>query len=93
MTWCPIHYALQHILVSYISNVYHSSVFFHRFFGLMPSLCSEDNVLATKLVSFYPNNKDVPTHNAVIAMFNASNGVPEVVGIKIQNKFIYITFL
>ncbi|XP_063444260.1 ketimine reductase mu-crystallin-like isoform X2 [Mytilus trossulus] len=48
------------------------------FFGLMPSLCSEDNVLATKLVSFYPNNKDFPTHNAVIAMFNASNGVPEV---------------
>ncbi|XP_063444259.1 ketimine reductase mu-crystallin-like isoform X1 [Mytilus trossulus] len=49
------------------------------FFGLMPSLCSEDNVLATKLVSFYPNNKDFPTHNAVIAMFNASNGVPEVI--------------
>lgn len=59
----------------------------------MPSLCSEDNVLATKLVSFYPNNKDVPTHNAVIAMFNASNGVPEVVGIKKQNKFIYVTFI
>lgn len=49
------------------------------FFGHMPSLCSEDNMLATKLVTFYPNNTDSPTHNAIIVLFNASNGVPEVI--------------
>ena len=54
---------------------------YFRFLGHMPSLCSEDNMLATKLVTFYPNNIDSPTHTAIIVLFNASNGVPEVVGI------------
>jgi ornithine cyclodeaminase/alanine dehydrogenase-like protein (mu-crystallin family) len=32
--------------------------------------------MGVKLVSFFPNNKDVPTHHAVIALFRAETGEP-----------------
>lgn len=45
----------------------------------MPAYSSTDQALAVKLVTFYPQNTDVPTHNAIIAVFNSHNGIPEVV--------------
>lgn len=47
------------------------------FLGVMPAYSPEQGALATKLVTFFPKNKDVPTHNAVIVMFNPDTGVPE----------------
>ncbi|OWF46494.1 Thiomorpholine-carboxylate dehydrogenase [Mizuhopecten yessoensis] len=47
------------------------------FLGVMPAYSQEQGALATKLVTFFPNNKDVPTHNAIIVMFNPDSGVPE----------------
>ncbi|KAK3089442.1 hypothetical protein FSP39_003629 [Pinctada imbricata] len=47
------------------------------FLGIMPAYSSQDQALAAKLVTFFPHNTDVPTHNAVIVVFNTSTGVPE----------------
>ncbi|XP_033746700.1 ketimine reductase mu-crystallin-like [Pecten maximus] len=47
------------------------------FLGVMPAYSPDQEALATKLVTFFPNNKDAPTHNAVIVMFNPDSGVPE----------------
>lgn len=40
----------------------------------MPGYSATDDALATKLVSFYPNNSDLPTHQAWIMLFDPSNG-------------------
>ncbi|CAH1795133.1 unnamed protein product [Owenia fusiformis] len=45
------------------------------FFGLMPAYSEKDDALAAKLVGFYPENKDVATHQAHILLFEPSNGV------------------
>ncbi|XP_060066907.1 ketimine reductase mu-crystallin-like [Ylistrum balloti] len=47
------------------------------FLGVMPAYSPEQEALATKLVTFFPNNKNIPTHHAVIVMFNPDSGVPE----------------
>ncbi|XP_022319189.2 ketimine reductase mu-crystallin-like [Crassostrea virginica] len=49
------------------------------FLGVMPAYSSSSNALGVKLVTFYPQNKDVPTHNAIITLFNSQNGIPEVI--------------
>ncbi|CAL1526308.1 unnamed protein product [Lymnaea stagnalis] len=46
------------------------------FLGCMPVYSREDDVLATKIVSFFPRNKDVPTHHAVVLVLCAQTGVP-----------------
>lgn len=43
------------------------------FFGLMPAY---HGVLGAKLVTFYPTNKDIPTHNALIVLFRPETGEP-----------------
>lgn len=43
------------------------------FFGLMPAY---NGSLGAKLVTFYPNNKGVPTHHAMILLFKAETGEP-----------------
>src|SRR5262249_46087153 len=40
--------------------------------GYVPSL----DVLAAKLVSVFPRNRDLPTHQAVIAVFDPRTGTP-----------------
>jgi ornithine cyclodeaminase/alanine dehydrogenase-like protein (mu-crystallin family) len=45
----------------------------------MPAYSSEDEALATKLVTFFPQNTGVPTHHAIIAVFNSKTGIPEIV--------------
>lgn len=45
-------------------------------FGLMPAYTGE--VLGAKLVTFYPRNNQVPTHNAVIQLFRPETGEPQV---------------
>lgn len=40
----------------------------------MPGYSATDDALGTKLVSFYPNNSDLPTHQAWIMLFDPSNG-------------------
>src|SRR6478609_523897 len=43
------------------------------FFGVMPA-CGR--ALGAKLVTFYPQNKDVPTHHAMILLFRPETGEP-----------------
>jgi ornithine cyclodeaminase/alanine dehydrogenase-like protein (mu-crystallin family) len=43
------------------------------FFGVMPA--SGDS-MGIKMVTFYPNNTELPTHMAVIALFNPKTGEP-----------------
>jgi alanine dehydrogenase len=46
----------------------------HRgYFGAMPAYTG---ALGAKLVTFYPENRDVPTHHALIALFRPENGEP-----------------
>ena len=40
----------------------------------MPAYSENDNAMACKLVNFYPENKEFPTHQAVILLFEPSNG-------------------
>ncbi|GFR74352.1 ketimine reductase mu-crystallin [Elysia marginata] len=42
----------------------------------MPVYIEADQLLVTKLVTFFPKNESVPKHNAIIAVFNANTGVP-----------------
>ncbi|BFZ03493.1 hypothetical protein BsWGS_06532 [Bradybaena similaris] len=49
------------------------------FLGCMPVYSEVDNILATKLVTFFPNNKGDPTHNAVVMVFSAETGVPKAI--------------
>ncbi len=44
------------------------------FFGSMPAYGA--GALGAKLVTFYPNNKEVPTHNGMILLFDPETGVP-----------------
>src|SRR5437899_1662630 len=44
------------------------------FLGLMPAYTGA--ALGAKLVSFYPLNTDVPTHHAVIQLFQPQTGEP-----------------
>jgi alanine dehydrogenase len=43
------------------------------FFGVMPAF---GGALGAKLVTFYPNNKGVPTHHAMILLFRPETGEP-----------------
>ncbi|RUS81083.1 hypothetical protein EGW08_011169 [Elysia chlorotica] len=49
------------------------------FLGCMPVYVEADQLLVTKLVTFFPKNKDVPTHNAIIVVFSANTGVPRAI--------------
>src|SRR5262245_37775974 len=46
---------------------------FQGFLGVMPA---HDGALGTKLVTFYPRNRGVPTHHAVILLFKPETGEP-----------------
>ena len=43
------------------------------FFGMMPA---SGESMGIKLVTFYPNNTELPTHMAVIALFDPKTGAP-----------------
>ncbi len=43
------------------------------FFGVMPAYAG---ALGAKLVTFYPNNNNVPTHHAVVLLFKPETGEP-----------------
>src|SRR5262245_12324436 len=43
------------------------------FFGVMPAY---NGSLGAKLVTFFPNNRDVHTHNAVVVLFRPETGEP-----------------
>ena len=45
----------------------------HGFFGVMPAY---NGALGAKLVTFYPQNKDVHTHNGVVMLFRPETGEP-----------------
>jgi len=46
------------------------------FLGVMPA--STGTALGAKLVTFFPNNRDVPTHHATIVLFRPETGEPVV---------------
>lgn len=46
------------------------------FFGVMPAY---NGALGAKIVSFYPENKDVHTHHALIVLFHPETGEPAIV--------------
>ena len=45
-------------------------------FGSMPAYVPSSGALGAKLVTFYPQNRDVATHHAVIALFRPETGEP-----------------
>ena len=49
------------------------------FFGAMPAHAGPGGALGAKLVTFYPKNKGVPTHHAMIVLFRPETGEPLVV--------------
>ncbi|KAH3734833.1 hypothetical protein DPMN_041283, partial [Dreissena polymorpha] len=52
------------------------------FFGLMPAMCEAEEVMGTKLVTWYPQNTGrhgVPTHHAIIVLFNKNTGIPKAI--------------
>ena len=52
-----------------------------RAFGVMPGAMLEDGVFGAKLVSVYPGNfaKGGPSHQGVVALFDAATGAPSAV--------------
>lgn len=46
------------------------------FLGSMPAYVTPTGALGAKLVTFYPGNRDVPTHHAVIVLFRPETGEP-----------------
>jgi alanine dehydrogenase len=46
------------------------------FLGAMPGYVPSIGVLMAKLVSLFPHNTDLPTHQALIVAFDPENGVP-----------------
>jgi ornithine cyclodeaminase/alanine dehydrogenase-like protein (mu-crystallin family) len=46
---------------------------YHGFFGVMPAYAG---ALGAKLVTFYPGNRGIPTHHAVILLFRPETGEP-----------------
>jgi len=45
------------------------------FFASMPVYSKVDDIIATKMVSFFPKNTTVPTHNAVVLVFSTQTGM------------------
>jgi alanine dehydrogenase len=48
----------------------------HAMLAAMPAYLPGANTLVTKLVSLFPDNRDQPTHQAVICCFDAETGTP-----------------
>jgi ornithine cyclodeaminase/alanine dehydrogenase-like protein (mu-crystallin family) len=48
----------------------------HGFLGAMPAFLPSAGALTTKLVSVFPENRDRPTHQAVICCFAPDDGTP-----------------
>ena len=46
------------------------------FLGLMPAYYDAGAALGVKLVAFYPQNQDIPTHHATILLFKPETGEP-----------------
>jgi ornithine cyclodeaminase len=46
------------------------------FLGAMPAYVPASGALTTKLVSLFPNNRDHPTHQAVLVCFDPNTGTP-----------------
>lgn len=46
------------------------------FFGIMPAYAAARGALGAKLVTFYPNNRGIPTHHAMIQLFDPKTGEP-----------------
>lgn len=48
----------------------------HAMLAAMPAYLPSSRLLATKLVSVFPENTDRPTHQAIICCFDPANGAP-----------------
>ncbi len=48
----------------------------HAILAAMPAFLPSAGTLSTKLVSLFPDNRDRPTHQAVIVCFDADTGTP-----------------
>ena len=48
----------------------------HAMLAAMPAFLPSANALTTKLVSLFPDNRDRPTHQALICCFDPANGTP-----------------
>lgn len=49
------------------------------FLGAMPAYLPGRATLAAKLVSVFPHNRDLPSHNALVCVFDPDTGVPRAV--------------
>jgi ornithine cyclodeaminase/alanine dehydrogenase-like protein (mu-crystallin family) len=48
----------------------------HAILAAMPAFLPSSDALTTKLVSLFPENRDRPTHQALICCFDPTNGTP-----------------
>jgi ornithine cyclodeaminase/alanine dehydrogenase-like protein (mu-crystallin family) len=48
----------------------------HALLAAMPAFLPSSQTLVTKLVSLFPENRDRPTHQAIICVFDPDNGTP-----------------
>ena len=48
----------------------------HAMLAAMPAFLPSTDALTTKLVSLFPDNRDRPTHQALICCFDPANGTP-----------------
>ncbi|MCU1656372.1 MAG: ornithine cyclodeaminase, partial [Pseudonocardiales bacterium] len=51
----------------------------HAMLAAMPAFLPSAGALVTKLVSLFPDNRDRPTHQALICCFDPDTGTPEAV--------------
>jgi alanine dehydrogenase len=49
------------------------------FLGAMPAFLPGQATLAAKLVSVFPHNRDLPSHHALVCVFDAETGAPRAV--------------
>jgi len=48
----------------------------HGLLGVMPAYLPQSKTLSCKLVTLFPENKDTPTHQAVVLLFDPASGAP-----------------
>ena len=58
----------------------------------MPAYSENDGVLSTKLLTFFPKNKDTSTHSALIVLFNCQTGIPMAVSVFLVSHVLLFIF-
>ena len=74
---CPVN---SEVLTQYIYSLCNACCPFGRFFATMPAYSEKDDTMATKILSFYPENINAPRHTSHVLLFDPKNGTLLAVG-------------